>query len=733
MGMNLQKSNIKKISGLLIISILAINFSFFTFNQTASAGAIIADGFSDGIEVDPTTLFFLTSGQTYFDTNTPIPAQHLTETTQQDFWTVAWNEVAYPALLELLKQTAINLIQQITEKTVDWIQGGFQGNPAYVSQPLKFLENTADATVGDFIFNNPDLNFLCSPFQIQIKLALGLSFQTFRSRINCTLSGATQNIRNAIGNASANINVWDNWIQTTTNPQNTPIGAYLIAQSELSATIGNKQIDLQKQLDQGFGALAYEECTGTRTPKGQFGPPEPYTFKGSRFYEEQTRDNNAYTYGAVECETKTPGAVITNMLGFKATSDQRMNELQGALGNSIDTILSSLAAALLQRGLDQLTNGVLGDNNSSGNVQYRLRLGSLSAQTQSNYNTAISNINSTGRTNPASIFGQYNGIFSSAPQTNTATNIASSGASSNFILFPGTTPALSSGVAYVPFSQGFNQYSVPSNISSALDPQKTNALSGINYYLNAETAYQSTLTQASTTLEEARAVFVKAISCNVSYNSYLAANLINSNVVQNIDGMVNTDSYRTLAQIPWNLAAIRNWMDISNAHITILNTAKSGVNAATTPAGIVSAMTLVNSTSFNTDPQTSMITNIKTWLRGVRDAYSTAQCPINLDKILASTTATSINLSGYVFNTNLTIGSTGPDVVALQQILISQGYLVMPSGVSLGYFGNLTKDAVIKYQTAKGISPASGFVGPITRASLTSDAASMTATSPTTY
>ncbi len=59
------------------------------------------------------------------------------------------------------------------------------------------------------------------------------------------------------------------------------------------------------------------------------------------------------------------------------------------------------------------------------------------------------------------------------------------------------------------------------------------------------------------------------------------------------------------------------------------------------------------------------------------------------------------------FTRNLTVGSRGADVTALQTAV----------GVSptTGYFGNMTKAAVKAYQTAKGISPVSGYVGPLTR------------------
>lgn len=73
-----------------------------------------------------------------------------------------------------------------------------------------------------------------------------------------------------------------------------------------------------------------------------------------------------------------------------------------------------------------------------------------------------------------------------------------------------------------------------------------------------------------------------------------------------------------------------------------------------------------------------------------------------------------------IFTRNLTLGSSGADVVALQTYLESKGSLTIPSGVSKGYFGALTKNALAKYQASVGISPASGYFGPITRSDVSS-------------
>ena len=62
---------------------------------------------------------------------------------------------------------------------------------------------------------------------------------------------------------------------------------------------------------------------------------------------------------------------------------------------------------------------------------------------------------------------------------------------------------------------------------------------------------------------------------------------------------------------------------------------------------------------------------------------------------------------------DLTVGSTGAEVTVLQSALIAKGYL---TGSATGYFGSLTKAAVIKWQMAAGVTPAAGYFGAKSRA-----------------
>jgi hypothetical protein len=66
------------------------------------------------------------------------------------------------------------------------------------------------------------------------------------------------------------------------------------------------------------------------------------------------------------------------------------------------------------------------------------------------------------------------------------------------------------------------------------------------------------------------------------------------------------------------------------------------------------------------------------------------------------------------FTVNLTVGSRGADVSALQAWLISKGGSI-PAGAT-GFFGAQTQAALAAWQAANGVSPAAGYFGPITRA-----------------
>lgn len=109
----------------------------------------------------------------------------------------------------------------------------------------------------------------------------------------------------------------------------------------------------------------------------------------------------------------------------------------------------------------------------------------------------------------------------------------------------------------------------------------------------------------------------------------------------------------------------------------------------------------------------------------VAKAQTAAELQAMINSLLAQIASLQGQVGGstsasHTFTTDLTVGSTGSEVVALQQFLVSKGHLTMPAGVAMGTFGPMTQSAVAAFQSANMISPASGYFGPVTRAKVNS-------------
>lgn len=117
----------------------------------------------------------------------------------------------------------------------------------------------------------------------------------------------------------------------------------------------------------------------------------------------------------------------------------------------------------------------------------------------------------------------------------------------------------------------------------------------------------------------------------------------------------------------------------------------------------------------------------------VASAVTVAELQAQINALMAQLSSLQGNTgtnTNYTFSQNLTVGSTGGDVVSLQQYLVGRGHLNMPTGVAYGYFGSLTKAAVAAWQMANGVAPAAGYWGPLSRAKANSMSTGATGTVP---
>lgn len=255
--------------------------------------------------------------------------------TINEFWSCIARTIAKVAL------------NQITNSVVNWINSGFNGSPAFVQNPTQFFQQTADVAAGSFIQSSA-LSFLCSPFQLQIKIAIAQSYAQ-RNANACTLTQVTSNINNFMNGLFSNSGGWPAFVSFTTMPTNNPYGAFLYASVGLNTATMNAVGQKQQELLQGGGFLSFQQkqnCTTTQTP--------PPSSPNKSVQEISTVGGTDYR--VCDLVTTTPGHVIADALG--ATQNSVFTELDVA--KSFDEIISALITQLITRVLQNGLSNVSG-------------------------------------------------------------------------------------------------------------------------------------------------------------------------------------------------------------------------------------------------------------------------------------------------------------------------------------------------------------------------------------
>lgn len=278
---------------------------------------------------------------------------------------------AYPGaaqdtyIVRLGKIALKRVLRELTKSIVDWIDNGFDGNPSFITNTGQFLQDTADITIGDFLMKEPALEFLCDPFKIQVKLALGLQYRPFKEQIQCSFSSVTGNINDAYtqfvnGDFIAG-GGWNSWLKLTTQPQNNQMGAMIIAQGELDARITGSTNQATMEANWGQGFLSWKDCTN-RVPQ-----PGDTDFVGPTAPRDPSSVYHYQSNSTVGCTIKTPGSSIVSMAGWANSTNIRQLEI----ADDLDAIFNAVANQFLIAGMGILTDkGLLGNGKKQADTSY---------------------------------------------------------------------------------------------------------------------------------------------------------------------------------------------------------------------------------------------------------------------------------------------------------------------------------------------------------------------------
>ncbi|MFN3188254.1 MAG: hypothetical protein ACK42D_01780 [Candidatus Paceibacteria bacterium] len=235
---------------------------------------------------------------------------------------------------------AKQIVSSMIRSLINWVNSGFQGSPAFIQDLKQHLLGIVDQAAGQFIQSLGGIGeFICSPFRLDVQAALSINYARARSNMPsgptegmCTLSGIGSNIENFL---SGTVESMDQWLQVTSNPENTPLGAYLAAEARMNVALRNAAGQEVQLLNFNEGFLSRRICEGVNGQPSQEGQ---------------------------NCRITTPGRVIADQLNRALGAGQdalieadEINELIGAL-------LSQLTMQALQG-----INGLLG---LGGNSSY---------------------------------------------------------------------------------------------------------------------------------------------------------------------------------------------------------------------------------------------------------------------------------------------------------------------------------------------------------------------------
>lgn len=258
-----------------------------------------------------------------------------------------------------------SIVATITQSTVTWINSGFQGSPAFVQDLDRYLTDIADQAAGRFIDrlgpNNP-LSFLCSPFALDIQVALAIEYQTARERIpyrGCRLSEFTGDFERWI-EGEFEQGGWETWFRVVSEPEiYTPIGARSEAQRALEENIQAARNEENQNVANAGGFLSFRLCDETQGPG---------------VTSEQ------------DCRVVTPGKTIADRL----SDSLGLGEQSLIAADEFNEIIGALMGQLAVQAISG-TAGLLGLSQGTGYTYSGFNAGSYVGQAAAQSNTAVTN------------------------------------------------------------------------------------------------------------------------------------------------------------------------------------------------------------------------------------------------------------------------------------------------------------------------------------------------------
>jgi hypothetical protein len=222
---------------------------------------------------------------------------------------------------------AKTLLQQVSNKTLNWINTGFNGNPLYVRDVSSYMSSIRNEQLRKYIQYVPNSNPIFG--------------NAIRSAITKQVTGKDDGLINRVMNTPEGI-AYENFQDDFTkggwdfllNPRNNPVGALFNATDELSGSISEQQQNIKDELQRNNGFLDMKKCA-------------EYANDG------QVQNGNSVP-DCLRYETVTPGSIIAEQAIAITNSPVRQLEYADSINEVFGAFFDQLLNRLFTQGLGSL-------------------------------------------------------------------------------------------------------------------------------------------------------------------------------------------------------------------------------------------------------------------------------------------------------------------------------------------------------------------------------------------
>ena len=250
------------------------------------------------------------------------------------------------------------MIIYIADSTIQWINTGFEGNPAFLNNPNQFFEDLANQEKVAFlqglaygvnssvcgVFKNSVVSAILSRYGKNQQNMYGQQgYQNGGYNSGYGQNGAisacpfdqTPGKLNAFMTGGFNQGGgWDTWFQVSQNPMSNPYDTYFLANDRMNQQVEAVQLSQNRELTWNNGYLSFRKCENGEKDKSK-------------------------------CSITTPGTVIQNQLNSTLNLGKNRLVLAEKFDQVVTAVVDQLITTALDKALDQNSY-----NSSQGSSQY---------------------------------------------------------------------------------------------------------------------------------------------------------------------------------------------------------------------------------------------------------------------------------------------------------------------------------------------------------------------------